>query len=130
MTIDSSMRAGLGALVLMGMSACGPRYEALHVQRVNGHLDARGSEAGFSVPEGTLLVFEVDPRSHRGREYDATDEVELEVEHPEVARIVQGLATDTWMLLGVGVGQTVVEVSINGEVHDHLPVDIVAQEEL
>lgn len=123
------VRGLLGASLLLGASACGSRYDSIDVQRVAGHADAQGSDREFTVPEGGLFVFEIDPEAVASRrDYEAIDELELETRHPSVARIEQGLATGTWMLMGVAQGQTVLEIRINGELEDSIPVDVPAQE--
>ncbi len=112
----------------MGLCACQTSYESVDIDRIGGHEDARGSAEGFELPEGSLFVFELAPLSSSARQYDATDVVELYSHDPDVARVVQGLEADTWMLLGVGAGQTVVELSVNGEIQDQIPVDVAGQE--
>jgi hypothetical protein len=129
MSGEDIIRGSLAALLLVGASACSPRYETIEVDRVAGHVDADVSSSAFEVPEGGLVVFSIDAESEAARrDYDAFDDVELSTEHPSVARIEQGLATGTWMLMGVREGRTVLEVRINGELEDQLPVDVLAQE--
>lgn len=124
-----SILTGLCGLVLLGASACGSPYETIDVEHVAGHPQAHGSDAEFSVPEGGLLVFEVDPMVRSGRrDYEPTDSLELTTVDPSVARIEQGLATDTWMLMGVAQGRTTLQVRINGAVEDEIPVEVVEQE--
>lgn len=125
---ESIIRAGAAALLLLGASACDPRYETIEVERVSGHFEARASGSKFTVPEGGLLVFEVDPGSAVRRDYEILDELELRTRDASVARLHQGLATGTWMLMGVEVGQTELEVHINGVLEDVIPVDVVVQE--
>jgi len=123
------MRAGLCSLVVVGLGACGSRYESIDVRRVGGHVEARGSHSGFSVPEGGLLVFEVGANAAgSSRDYDVTDVVELSSQEPEVARFAQGLASDSWMLMGVRAGQALVDVRINDEVVEQISVDVLEQE--
>ncbi|MCX4245021.1 hypothetical protein [Paraliomyxa miuraensis] len=120
----------MAASLLIGAGACSPRYDSVDIQRVAGHADASGSEDGFVVPEGGVFVFELDPDSVAGRrDYEVTDVLELDTRQPSVARIEQGLATGTWMLLGVEQGQTDVELWINGRLELVIPVDVLAQED-
>ncbi len=129
MSLGRMMRAALCSWVVIGLSACGSQYESIDVRRVGGHVEARGSHSGFTVPEGGLLVFDVGANAEgSSRDYDVTDVVELSSQDVEVARFVQGLATDSWMLMGVHAGQTSVDVRINGEVVEQIPVDILEQE--
>jgi hypothetical protein len=122
------LRGGLVALMLLGAGACTPRYDVLELEWISGPAQAEVSSSELSVPEGRLVVFSVDPVSAGLRDYDAIDELELTSESPAVARIEQGLATGTWMLMGVAQGQTMLEVRINGELEDRIAVDVIAQE--
>lgn len=115
-------------LVLASASACTPSYGTLAVDRIQGSLGAEASADGFSVQEGKLIVFSASPESARGRDYEVIDVLELDSEAPEVARVEQGLAVGTWMIMGVARGSTTLEVRIDGELEDRLPVAVTAQE--
>ncbi len=121
------LRGGLLASLVLGQLACDPSYDGISVKRVAGHVDAEASSQGLSVPEGGLLVFK--PEVHaEGGDYDVLDELEFSVFDASVAPVVRGLRVDTWMLLGSQPGSTEVEVIINGEVQDSIPVTVHAQE--
>jgi hypothetical protein len=125
---ERSIRTAVTVLVLLGASACGPSYDTLEVGWIQGPVEAEASGRGFSVPEGKLLVFSADAESSRGRDFEATDVLELVSERPAVARVEQGLAVGTWMIMGVAEGSTMLEVRIDGELQAQIPVDVMAQE--
>jgi len=123
------LSAGLMALALATAGACTPSYEAIEVDWVSGPVAADVSSQAFSVPEGLVVVFSVDAKSRAGRRnYDATDRIELVSQEPAVARLEQGIATGTWMIMGVTPGSTTIEVWINGAREDEIPVDVTVQE--
>ena len=123
-----SIRMGLAALVLASATACTPSYETLEVERIRGSSDAEVSASGFVVPEGTVVVFTADAVSSSVREYQVTEVLELSSVDPTVARVEQGLAVGTWMIMGVAQGSTKVEVRIDGVLEDEIPVDVKVQE--
>lgn len=127
MKAERSIRVGLLALVIAGL-ACSPTYGSLDVGWVRGSSNGEASSRGFSVVEGKLLVFTANAASARGRDYEVTDVLELSSEDPAVARVEQGLATGTWMLMGVAEGSTTLEVRIDGRLEERLPIDVTAQE--
>ena len=124
------IRWGAQALVLASVTACAPSYDTLDVGWVRGSSDGEASSRGFVVPEGKVLVFEADPKSGRGRDFEATDALVLSSEDPAVARVEQGLAVGTWMIMGVAEGSTSLEVWINGAFEERRPIDVTAQEEV
>ena len=125
---ELGIRKGLCALVLAGASACAPTYDTIDVEWIQGSVGAEASDEGFSVQEGKLIVFSAKPQSARGRDYEAIDVLELASEEASVARVEQGLAVGTWMIMGVARGSTMLEVRIDGELEDRIPVDVTEQE--
>ena len=125
---DLRIRMGLLAVVLAGVSACAPTYDTLEVDWVQGSVGADASAEGFSVQEGKLIVFSAKPESGHGRDYEAIDVLELASEAPSVARVEQGLAVGTWMLMGVARGRTTLEVRIDGALEDRIAVEVTEQE--
>lgn len=125
---DLRIRMGMLAVVLAGASACAPSYDTLEVDWIRGSAGADASADGFSVQEGKLIVFSAKPESGRGRDYEAIDVLELDSEAPEVARVEQGIAVGTWMIMGVARGSTTLEVRIDGELEDRIPIAVTAQE--
>lgn len=122
------LRLGLAAGLLLGLGACDPSYDGISVRRIGGHLDADIDGREMSVPEGGLVVFEPELRARSGA-YDALDELHFESHDPGVARVVQGLETGTWMLLGSREGSTALDVIVNGELEDSISVRITRSQE-
>ena len=125
---DLRIRMGLLAVVLASASACAPSYDTLEVDWIQGSVGADASAEGFSVQEGKLIVFSAKPESGHGRDYEAIDVLELASEAPSVARVEQGLAVGTWMIMGVARGRTALEVRIDGALEDRIAVEVTAQE--
>jgi hypothetical protein len=125
---EHSIRAALLAASIAGASACSPSYDTLEVGWIQGPVEAEASSRGFSVPEGKLVVFSAAPTSDAGRDFEAIDVLALSSEQPTVARVEQGLAAGTWMIMGVAEGSTMIEVRIDGELEDRITVDVTAQE--
>jgi hypothetical protein len=125
---ELGIRMRICALVLAGTSACAPTYDTLDVERVQGSLGAVASDESFAVEEGKVIVFSAKPQSARGRSYEVIDVLELASEEPSVARVEQGLSVGTWMIMGVARGSTMLEVRIDGELEDRIPIDVMVQE--
>lgn len=128
MTGDLRIRLGLITLVFAGATACSPSYDTLEVGWIQGSAGAEASDREFSVQEGKLIVFSAKPESGHGRDYEALDVLELASEAPQVARVEQGLAVGTWMIMGVARGSTTLDVRIDGKLEDRIPVEVTAQE--
>lgn len=125
---DLRIRMGLLAVVLASASACAPSYDTLDIAGIQGSVGPDAADEGFSVQEGKLLVFSAKPESGHGRAYEAIDVLELASEAPGVARVEQGLAVGTWMIMGVARGSTTLEVRVDGALEDRIAVEVTAQE--
>ena len=121
------MKARWSWLVVLALTAvgCDTRYEGLSFSRIEGPAEAKVGEDGIELAEGRVVTFEVTPRAiDNRRDYDITDEVDLDSTVTSVARVEEGVKVDTWMILGVEAGDADLEVRVNGDVEDHIPITI------
>jgi hypothetical protein len=82
----------------------------------------------LSVSEGRALVIQVEPISDNPHEdYENFDLVELVSFNPSVMLVAPSTDVDKFVLIGVGVGETSVEVSINDKDVDTLEARVDAQ---
>lgn len=125
---DRILGSCLAALSVLGLAACEPSYEGISVRRVAGSYDAEISGSEMSVPEGAVVVFEPELQADRG-DYDALDVIDFQPHDRDVARVVPGLRAGTWMLLGASRGETELDVFVNDQLEDTIPVRVVLLEE-
>jgi hypothetical protein len=114
------------AVLGLGLGACQPHYDGLEIRYINGvgELDSDG----FQVREGQAIVVEVTPLSDNPYEdYEAFDIVELTSANPNVLVTAPSTDVNRFVLIGVLVGQTVVDVEINGRDVDTIDAKVVAQ---
>ena len=124
--IRKSFIIGLG--LLASLAGCGSDYETLRVRRLAGAPDADVSAQGFIVPDGRIVVFSAQPVARSSAEdYDVTDTLELRSVDSQVARVMPGVRVNTWAIAAGSVGQTHVEVFVNGEFQDAIPLAVEAQ---
>lgn len=113
-------------VVMLGLG-CDARYEGLTFSRIEGPPEAKVDENGIELTAGRAVKFTVRPRAiDERRDYDVTDEVDLDSTASSVARVEEGVKVDSWVILGVSAGDAELEVRINGEVEDHIPLTILA----
>jgi hypothetical protein len=115
--------AGAIALVM----ACTSRYESVEVDRIAGDPEAIVRDEGFVVTEGRVVVFAALPKADpQRRPYDVLDTLELRSADPSVAGVERGLSSDSWLLMGSRVGETLIEVHVDGRLEEFIPVEVVA----
>lgn len=114
------------ALVGLASTACKPHYDGLEIRTLNGS-DAF-DDGVLSVSEGRAIVIQVEPISDNPHEdYENFDLVELLSFNPSVMLVAPSTDVDKFVLIGVVVGETAVEVSINDKDVDTLDARVVAQ---
>ena len=112
-----------GLALLASLAGCQSDYETLRVRRLAGAEQAEASGRGFIVPEGRIVVFTATPVSRdTAEDYDVTDTLELRSVDSRVARVVPGVRVDTWAITAGSVGQTEIEVFVNGDFQEAIPV--------
>lgn len=100
------------SLVGLASTACQPRYDGLEIRTVSG---GDAYDAGvLNVTEGRALVIEIEPISSNPHEdYENFDLVTLESFDESVMLVSPSTDVDRFVLIGVGVGATAIDVKIN-----------------
>lgn len=112
-----------GLALLAALAGCQSDYETLRVRRLAGAEEAEASGQGFIVPEGRIVAFTAKAISRdTAEEYDVTDVLELRSVDSRIARVVPGVRVDTWAITAGSVGQTEIEVFVNGDFQEAIPV--------
>jgi len=125
----------LGASLLLAGSlslttACeASRYGNVELHRVGGHPQAGIGPGGFVVPEGGVIVFEAQPLADAGSPgYVGLERFKLRPSNPDVAMAHRAILRDTWVVSGLSLGHTELQVLVDNEVVDDVPVEIVIAE--
>lgn len=117
---------GLALATIVG-AGCKPHYDGLEIRTLNGS-DAF-QDGVLEVEEGKAIVIEVEPISDNPHEdYENFDLVELVSFSPSVMLVAPSTDVDKFVLIGVSVGETSVEVSINDDDVDTLDARVIAQD--
>lgn len=123
------------ALALVGaamtLGGCQSQYDGVEIELLRGvHYQSEASSERIRLPEGSVVVFSAEVKAKAvGDDYDALDIVRFQAEDTSVARVVQGLRVDTWIILGTAEGQTELSLWVNHALEDTIPVDIEPQED-
>lgn len=105
---------------------CQPSYGGLEIRYLNG--TGQFSDDGLVITEGQALAVVVTPVSKaRYEDYEKFDLVTLRASDPTVLVVSPSTDVDRFVFLGVGVGRTAIDVTINGEDVDTLAAEVRAQ---
>lgn len=109
------------------LSACQPHYDGLEIR----YLDSSGNvshDGRIEVEHGDAVIIEVTPISDNPYEdYEKFDLVELESFNQTVLEISPLADVDRFALVGKGVGETTVRISVNGHEEDEVQAQVKAQ---
>jgi len=114
---------------LLGLAGCDPEYGSLRIREGAGEFDAAyvGSD-GVVVEEGHVVIAFAEPISAGGsKEYQGLERFKVEAANPSVATVSRGVLRDSFVIAGARVGTTQLEVLINGEIVDTVPLEVVVQ---
>jgi hypothetical protein len=115
----------LAAASLVTTACESSRYGHVELYRVGGHPEAEIAPSGLSLPEGGVLVFEAQPRADAASpEYVGLERFKLRPSDPDVAMAHRAILRDTWVVSGMSVGETRLQVLVDGEVVDDVPVEV------
>jgi len=119
----------VGALFLsIGAVACQPAYGSIEVELGSSPpVPVSIHSRDFQVPVGISALINVTPVSDNRNDYVETDSVELTSQDRSVLNVEPGPEEWSFVLVGVGVGNTCVDVVINGAVEDCIPATVVDQ---
>jgi hypothetical protein len=123
-----TLRTLLLVAPLAAMAGCeSSRYGHVELYRVGGHPDAGIAPSGLSLPEGGVLVFEAQPRADAASpEYSGLERFKLRPSDPDVAMAHRAILRDTWVVSGMSIGETRLQVLIDDQVVDDVPVEVFA----
>lgn len=109
-------------------SGCGSAYGGVDIYVVGGDLDAVASPAGIRVTEGGVVVIEANPIAEEGHDdYNGLERFELRIADSRIARARRGVLKDTWVINGLAVGTTRVQVRVDGQLEHLIPMQVAAQ---
>lgn len=126
------MRRSMTTLVAMlglvaGASACAPDYDGFDCRMINETPSgAFCSDQMIEVARGEALVVRVRPHSDNRNDYEDPS-VELRSSDPQLLDVRPGVGDD-FTLIGLTLGETSVELWIDGELMDEVSARIVAAE--
>lgn len=114
------------SVLAIGVAGCQPHYDGLEIRYING--TGEFSANGIEIEEGQALAVEVTPLSDsRFEDYEKFDLMEFGSFNPNIVVVSPSTDVDRFVFIGVSVGKTAVEVSINGEDVDTIEATVKAQ---
>jgi hypothetical protein len=119
-------RLAIGALLLA--AGCQPHYDGVRIRTHNGSGGANGTSV--TVDEGTALVISIEPDSSNPFEdYEVFNIVRLEALDENVVLAAPADEIDRFVLVGVGVGRTTIDLTIDHELVETLDAEVEPQPE-
>ncbi len=118
----------LGAAALASAVGCeSSRFGHVQLFEVQGSPGAEITDK-ITVPEGGVIVFEAFPKADGvSPEYVGLERFKLRPDDPNVAEARRAILRDTWVVSGISIGTTRLQVLVDGEVVDGVPVEIVEE---
>jgi len=120
----------LAAAFALSLSAfgCQPDYASVEVEVGSSPpVPVSIHSRDFQVPIGISVLITVTPVSDNNNDYIETDTVELTSKDRTILNVEPGPEDRSFVLVGVGVGSTCVEVVINGSVEDCISATVTEQ---
>ena len=124
-----STRLPLLALGLtLGLAACQPDYGSLEIEVGSSPpLPVSIHDHDFQLPVGIAVLINVTPVSANSNNYVETDEVELSSDDRTILSVEPGPEARSFVLTGVKVGETCVQVYVNGGREECIPTTVSAE---
>lgn len=120
-------RIALALLAALPCS-CGSAYDRVDIYVIGGDFDAVASPAGIRVTEGGVVVIEAEPIAEDGHKpYNGLERFELRVADTRIARVRHGVLKDSWVINGLEVGTTRLQVRVDGELEQLVPLQVAVQ---
>lgn len=117
----------LTLLLLPLLAACQPRYDGVELTLVNNPpVPPYISDHEIELPLGIAAVVEVAPQSSTRFEYYSDDPLELRPQDRDVVRVEATEDPRRFVLIGVGVGETCIDVEVVHEDHGCIPATVTA----
>ena len=116
-------------LGLAATTACQPDYGSLEVELgTTPPAAASIHSTDFQIQIGTAVLINVKPVSANRNDYIETDTVEMTSQDRTVMDVEPGPEAWSFVLIGAGIGETCIDVVINGAVEDCIDARVVEQE--
>lgn len=126
-------RTGWVGVVLFGLlasSGCDPEYGRVSLHQRRSTPGAELGAEGIVVPEGGVLIFTAQPRADGSQQYVGFERFELVPSDSRIAEARRSILRDTWVVNGVETGTLELDVVIDGDVVDHIPVEVIPSSEV
>lgn len=114
---------------LLALAGCDPEYGTLRIREGAGEFNSAyvGSD-GVVVEEGHVIIAFAEPIAAGGtKEYQGLERFQVEAANPSIATVSRGVLRDSFVIAGARIGNTRLEVLINGEIVDTVPLEVVEQ---
>ena len=113
-------------LVTIGAAACQPEYASLHFSLASSPpVPVSVRDHAIELPVGVAVLVRVEPISDNNTEYVETDRVELTAADASVLGVAPGSKERYFVLTGREVGETCVEVYVEGRLEDCIDAMVV-----
>jgi hypothetical protein len=110
------------------VAGCQPHYDGVKIREHNGSGEVRGSS--IEVIEGQALVISIRPASSNPFEdYEAFNIVRLEALDENIVLAAPADEIDRFVIVGVGIGRTTIDLTIDGRLEDTLDAETIPQPE-
>jgi hypothetical protein len=120
------MKRWIAATLLV--AGCQPTYDGVRIRVHNDSGDVRGTD--IEVIEAQALVISVQPQSsNRFEDYAVFNIVRLEALDETVVLAAPADEIDRFVIVGVGVGRTTIDLTIDGRLEDTLDAETIPQPE-
>ncbi len=114
-------------LSLLLLPACHPMYGHLEIELYSSPpVPVRVSGEEVELPVGVAIAVDVEPKSGNDYEYFKDDEVELDSEDRQILRVDPTENPRRFVLTGVKVGKTCINVEVLGEQGECIPATVQA----
>ncbi|MEM7155863.1 MAG: hypothetical protein AAF799_23635 [Myxococcota bacterium] len=125
-------RSLFGMLALCGLvsslSACAPRYEGFRCEVLNETPTQNlCTDQRIEIARGEAMVVRLSPQSDSRTEFEESVEVELRPTDPLLVDVRPGLSDDQ-TIIGLTVGETTMEVWVDGELESEVTTRILESE--
>lgn len=113
-------------LLLLGLAACGPRYDGLTIT-LNSEppLPVNINDTVIELPVGIAVVIDVYPLSSTRFDYYESDQLALRSEDRDVLRVEPTSEPRRFIVIGVTPGETCVAVEVDHDDHGCIPARVV-----
>ena len=118
----------LVAVACLVATSCTGAYDHLEIYVIGGDRRSEVSTERIRIGEGGVVVIEARAEHDLDHgEYNGLEEFELRMSDSRVARVRKGVLKDSWVINGAEPGDTVMQVRVDGELEQVIPVRVERQ---